>query len=88
MRIASATTEVTTRRPLQDSGFKKRRQCHLFSQRLPNFAQEFMTIGRFLEKGYRPGVQRTFLIVSRISGAEHDDWSCHKICQASHSFKD
>src|SRR3984893_14640837 len=72
----------------QDSGLKKCRQCPLFSQRLPNFGQEFITIGRFLEEAHRPSVQRTFLIVSRISGAEHDDWSCHKICQASHPFKD
>src|ERR1700730_10091737 len=71
-----------------DSGFKKCRQCHLFSQRLPNFGQEFTTIGRFLEEGHRPGVQRAFLVVSRISGAEDDNWSCHKICQASHPFKD
>ncbi len=35
-----------------------------------------------------PRVQGTFLIVSRIPGAEHDDWSCHKICQASQPFQD
>ena len=88
VRIASDTAEVTTPRPPQDSGFKKCRQCNLFSQRLPNFGQEFITIGRFLEEGHRTGVQRPFLIVNRISGAEHDDWSGHKICQLSHSFKD
>ena len=46
-----------------------------------------MIIGRLLEEGHRPGVQRTFLIVSRIPGAEHDDWRRHKVCQASQSFE-
>src|ERR1035438_1385598 len=47
-----------------------------------------MIIWRLLEEGHRPGVQRTFLIVSRISRAEHNDWYCHKIWQVSHSFQD
>ncbi len=89
-RWCSAVQKPTLTIPINQavSGLKKCRQCNGLSQSLPNCGQEFMIIGRLLEEGHRPGVQSTFLIVSRISGAEHDDWSCHKICQASHSFKD
>src|SRR5713226_6375706 len=73
---------------LQDSGFKECRQCNGLSQSLPNCGQELMIIGRLLEEGHCAGVQRTLLIVSRVPGAEHDDWSCHKICQASQPFQD
>jgi len=71
-----------------DSGFKKCRQCNGLSQSLPNRGQELMIVRGLLEEGYRSGVQRTFLIVSRISGAEHNDGDCPKIGQAPHSFKD
>jgi len=61
------------------SGVKKCRQCNGLSQSLANRIQEFMGVGRLLEERQRPGVQSPFLIVSRISGAENDDWSSHKI---------
>ena len=60
-------------------GFKKCRQCDGLSQSVTNCTEEFMVVGVLLEERQRPEVQSPFLITSRVSRAEDDDWSPHKI---------